>query len=432
LRYEGCPGLWHSLLWLAQKVFHVPYSGLGAIGAVCAAGGAALVLLRAPFPRPLRWLLLFSYYMVYQYAVIARPYVLLPLLAFASATFFKDTKHPERITIALALLANVSVHGTILAACIGAAYLWQAAGVWAELDEGVRGRYVLCVSALVLVFLFLLAVLKPTPDVEAMHEVRERTLPAVGSTAWHGLNGAFFDYAPLTLTWLALVGAWCWMVRGAKALLLPVLILAMAVFYGFYGWVHHQGTIFIAAIAGLWILWPTSQDGKAFSARRRWTHQAMVAGLTCLLGYQAWNAAVVVRNDYRYPYCGAEDAAKFLKSVGADRRPIFGYLYGMVALEAYFDHNIQGNRPTAHFHHGAPFSGVSLDPAELEIYAPEYVVLPCWYDPDTAFRTVFEPFMHAAGYSLVHISDGYLLSKRGWDIRQVYFIYRRNSASLAP
>ena len=60
LRYEGCPGLWHSLLWLAQRLFHVPYSGLGVIGLVCATAGAALLLLRAPFPRYVRWLLVFS------------------------------------------------------------------------------------------------------------------------------------------------------------------------------------------------------------------------------------------------------------------------------------------------------------------------------------------------------------------------------------
>src|SRR6266568_1116976 len=29
LCYEGTPGLWHTILWIAQHVFHMPYSGLG-------------------------------------------------------------------------------------------------------------------------------------------------------------------------------------------------------------------------------------------------------------------------------------------------------------------------------------------------------------------------------------------------------------------
>ena len=427
LRYEGTPGLWHSLLWTAQRLFHVPYSGLGVIGLLCAAAGTALLLLLAPFPRHVRWLLAFSYYMVYQYAVIARPYVLLPLLAFAAAFYFKEIKRPERIAIALALLANVSLHGVLLATCIGAAYLLQGIRHWDDLDHRVRRRYVLSTGAMLLVFLAIFAVLKPPSDVAALRQVEAKALSGVCLSAWQGINAAFFEFAPLTLTWLVLIGAWCCMRKGVNALLTPILVLVLGVFYGLYGAPHHQGTIFIAAITGLWIAWPTAEETKAFSARESWTHRALVIGFVCLLGFQAWNAAAVIRNDYRYPYCGAEDAAKFLKSVGADRRPIMGYGYAMVAVQAYFDHNIQVNRPTAYFHHGGAFARASTDQmAELKKYAADYAVVPCWDDCETAFRSDIEPFMHAGGYSLVHFSDGHLFDKRGWDVRQAYLIYHRN------
>ena len=32
LRYEGSPGLWHLILWIAQHVFHAPYAALGPLG----------------------------------------------------------------------------------------------------------------------------------------------------------------------------------------------------------------------------------------------------------------------------------------------------------------------------------------------------------------------------------------------------------------
>ncbi len=86
LRYEGSPGLWHTILWIAQHVFHANYNALGYIGAACAVGGAALLIFKAPFPRYIRWPLAFTYFMVYQYAVIARQYNLLPVLAFAAAS----------------------------------------------------------------------------------------------------------------------------------------------------------------------------------------------------------------------------------------------------------------------------------------------------------------------------------------------------------
>ncbi len=97
----------------------------------------------------------------------------------------------------------------------------------------------------------------------------------------------------------------------------------------------------------------------------------------------------------------------------------------ITAVEAYFDHNIQANRPTAYFHHGDPFLTVSGDQlaADLARYAPEYFVLPCWDESEVQAN---DAFLQANGYSLVHRSKGYLLHKRSWVLRQDYFIYHRN------
>jgi hypothetical protein len=408
---------------MAQRLFHVPYSGLGVIGLLCAIGGVALMLLRAPFPRYVRWPLAFSYFMVYQYAVIARPYVLFPLLAFAAAILFKDTKHPERITFILILLANLTLHGLLLAACIGLAYVWQAVRHWSDLDERVRGRYVLSVGGMLLVFLFLAAVLYPPPDVVALNAVKAKTLSDVCSGLWQGINGAFFDYTPLTIVWLALTGGWCFLRRKANALLLPMMVLVLGAFYGLYGLGQHQGTIFIAAITGFWIAWPTTEDEKTLSVQARWTHQALVVALVCLLGYQTWNAAVAIRNDYLYPYSGAEDAAKFLKSVGADHRPTLGYLSLISGIQAYFDHNILLNYPQAYYHFGLS----NLWPIrDIETYAPDYVIFSCQGECELLDKNLYGPSMRANGYSLVHVSDGYLFFKRSMEKSEGFLIYHRN------
>src|SRR5579862_3599461 len=140
LRYEGSPGLWHTILWVAQHLFHARYNALGYIGMAGATAGVALLIFKAPFPRYIRWPLAFTYFMVYQYAVIARPYTLMPLLAFAAALLCKDLEHPERMTVVLVLLANLSLHGTILAGCFGLAYLIDAYKAWSTLDAQVRKR----------------------------------------------------------------------------------------------------------------------------------------------------------------------------------------------------------------------------------------------------------------------------------------------------
>jgi len=427
LRYEGSPGLWHTILWVAQRVFHARYDSIGYIGAVCALAGVALVLFKAPFPRPLRWMLVFTYFMVYQYAVIARPYTLVPLLAFAAATLFKDIRHPERITVVLVLLANISLHGTIIAGCLGLAYLIDGIKSWATLEERLRRRYVLCVAAMAFTFLFLFVILKPTPDVEEFvlkrdpakyHIVEPPKLARVEAI----LSGAFLDYSLPSAVFYLLAGAWCFTRRRLLTFALPTALLIL-LYTRVHGFAHHHGTLFVAAIMGLWIAWPTAEEQQAFTIGERRATQGVIALLVCLFGINIWDAAVAIRHDYLYPYSGAEDAANYLRSVGAVGQPIFGYMYGVAGVQAYFDHNILSNLSTTYYHHGEPLQGRILDWEQISAASPEYLIIHS-LDPDTDYRIV-NAALNSQGYKLVHLSDGYLFYKRSVYERQAYLIYRR-------
>jgi hypothetical protein len=427
LRYEGTPGLWHTILWVAQRVFHARYDSLGYIGAVCALAGVALVLFKAPFPRPLRWMLVFTYFMVYQYAVIARPYTLVPLPAFAAAILFKDIRHPEQITVVLVLLANVSLHGTIIAGCLGLAYLVDGIKSWATLEERVRRRYVMCVTAMAFTFLFLFMIRKPTPDVEVFavkkdpakyNVVEPPKLAKVESI----LSGAFLDYSLPSGVFLLLTGAWCFIRRRLLPFALPAVLLIL-LYTQVRGAGHHHGTLFVAAIVGLWIAWPTAEEQQAFTIGERRATQGVIALLACLFGLNIWDAAAAIRNDYRYPYSGAEDAANYLRSVGAVGKPIFGYMYGVAGVQAYFDHNILSNLSTTYYHHGEPLQGRILDWEQISAARPEYLIIHSLY-PDLDYRIV-NASLNSQGYKLVHLSDGYLFYKRSVYERQAYLIYRR-------
>ena len=439
LRYEGSPGLWHTILWAAQHVFHAKYDAIGYIGMAGATAGTALLILKAPFPRVIRWPLAFTYCIIYQYAVIARPYTLLPLLAFAAAILFKDIRHPERMTLVLVLLANLSLHGTILAGCFGSAYLIEALRSWRTLERGVQARYQICVAAMALTFLFLFIILKPTPDVEVFVKKKEiAQLPPevqrqVAATSLQKmgavLSGAFFDYRVPSVLLVALTGIWCFMRRKFLTFVLPV--GGMIALYSFaHGDPHHHGTVFIAVITALWIAWPTAEECRTFGDRELWAARGTVFLLLCLSAVNIWDAAVVIRHEYLYPYSGAEDAARYLKSVGADRGSIFGLDYGLVGVQAHFGHNILANTPTAYFHHGLPFHGTSVSTDELQRANPEYLVI-CSRYPEYD-EVQYLPQLAARGYELAHFSDGYYLYKRTVFIREAYFILRRTRAPGAP
>ena len=433
LRYEGSPGLWHTILYTAQHVFHMRYDSLGYLGAAFAIAGAAVLIFKAPFPRYIRWPLAFTYVMVYQYAVIARPYTMLPLLCFLAAICFKDVTRPVRMTVVLVLLANTSFHGTALAACFGLLYLAEAIKSWKTLNVALRHRFIICGAAMALTFLFILIILKPTPDIEEfaiksglakLSEAERIQLNKITPTlkVTNIISGAFLDFFLPSVIWIALLAAWFATRRRLLVFLLPVGSM-IALYSVIHGAAHHHGTAFVAAITALWIAWPTDSERLALSRPNSLAMHGVLALLVCLCIVNIWDAAVVIKREYLYPYCGAEDAAKYIRAVGADQSPMFGMLFGVVGVQAYFDHNILANVPTSYFHHGLPLTGAVLNIEELERVRPEYVVAYS-NDPELMVKTGV-PQLTTRGYEVVHFSDGYYLYKRAVFEREVYFIFRR-------
>jgi len=431
LRYEGSPGLWHTILWVAQHVFHAGYGALGYIGAAFAVAGAAVLFYCAPFPRYVRWPLAFTYVMVYQYAVIARPYTMLPLLAFLAARFFKELRHPQRITAVLALLSLLTIHGVILAGCIGVAFAVQGSKEWRTFCAGLKRSYLICASTMLCVLLFLFVILRPTPDVEEIalrNQVAaapawvQAQFPTLGTKLTAVISGAFLDwFVPSLLFWALFVA---WTLGRRRSIVFAMSTGLLIAFYGVvHGAAHHHGTVFVAAITGLWIAWPDEARSGEVPHAPRYELRIVEALLLVLVGVNIWDSVVVIEREYLYPYCGADDAANYLRSVGADRGPVFGLLFGVVAVQAHFDHNVFINNPTAYFHHGLPLPTTTLDVELLGLVKPAYVVAYS-NDPQQMVATGV-PELTARGYELEHFSDGYYLYKRSVFEREVYFIFRR-------
>ena len=119
IRYEGSPGLWHSLMWLLARL-HFSYVGMHWASGVIALAGVVVFLRWSPFPAILRILFPLGFWLAYQDAVVARSYVLFAVVAFPAAAVLRrasrdglSRKDVFWLAVLLGLMANVSVHGFI-------------------------------------------------------------------------------------------------------------------------------------------------------------------------------------------------------------------------------------------------------------------------------------------------------------------------------
>ncbi len=118
--YEGSPVLWHLLLMPLAKL-GVSVVALQVTSYVLAVSAAALLIRFGPFSLLQKVLILLSYPFLYEYAVIARSYILGIVLLFVVATLWKQReKYPWWLALSIVGLANVSLFSLWIAICLAA------------------------------------------------------------------------------------------------------------------------------------------------------------------------------------------------------------------------------------------------------------------------------------------------------------------------
>jgi len=432
LRFEGHPGLWHSILWVSIHVFHMPYAGIGYLGATFAIAGLAVLIFLAPFPRPMSYLVASSFFLLYQYAAVARSYVLLPLLAFLSAYFLRQgMRKLIWFAVALSLLAHVSVHGAVIAIALASLFLLQHYGQWPTLDSGDK-RNVLAAAGLFAFSLVMLVIIlfPPRAQTVAMADASSLTFSQHWQKAFGGLVGAVYNNTWLAAAILLLIGVWCYGRRGLSVFLIAV--GGLTLIYGFLrGVQQHQGLMLIAILVALWSVWPTEQEKAAAPANFQILHSGLVTTLFLLFCLQTYWSACAMINDWRGPYCGAGDLAAYIKSTHLEDQ-CYAYNYWEVGVQPYFDHNIfpnLGDRNAPSFFHESEDFRENV--GDLSAWKLRKADPPCvlhtaivWDRGSMDRMNMFATYMNEKGYSLVHVSQGFTFYKDTPGENHVYALYR--------
>ena len=117
--YEGHPPLWHLIL-KCFSYFNVPVEyGIKIPNLLFMFAAVWLLIFKSPFPKSVRLVLPFTYFIFYQYSIISRPYSIFCFALFLAAYLYKTKdEHPFKFMGALALLCLSSAYGMVFTAGI--------------------------------------------------------------------------------------------------------------------------------------------------------------------------------------------------------------------------------------------------------------------------------------------------------------------------
>ena len=361
LRYEGAPGLWHFLLWVLVRA-GVSYSGLHWICGGIALAGVSVLMLASPLPRYLRLVFPFTFFLLFQYAVVARNYVLAPMLLFGVAALWK--RRPVLVALLLGLLANVALHAAVISGGLAVVYALQYRGRRRELLPG----------AALLAGLYGLAMWTAWPPHDLVMPPRPHGLgPMLVAVISAGVWSICEPWILSIPFWIAMV--FCFRARRSLVYLLPVALMVT-----FCGLVQtsfwHVGLLVPLLVSLVWITWPPASERPT---------RGEVAGrvaLVVMLGTQLlWSAHALIYDHVR-AYSPDPAAAQFLQPLVRNHARIAVTFVGdprkegffSVGLLPYFDHNIYMNLERPFWDWSGRHTAETQFPAALRSH-PEVIVV---------------------------------------------------------
>jgi hypothetical protein len=281
-RYEGSPPLWHLLLRPLALLTHRP-EAMQLLQAALAIVSFFLLCRFAPFSRREKVLLLFNYYLLFEYGTVCRQYLLGALLLGIACAFFPrgGRERPWVFILSLVGAALTSVYGLILAAAMAAAF-WGARALAARrVPSGAPGPrwHPLPLAVLLAGLAGAAASMLPAPDAlyapaDGWHFAWDPE--RLARLACEFTNAHFllprpdgFFWIPAWLTDLGgpqrcaialampLFAGTAWLLRRVPAALIFYLAgaggLLAFVYLKYLGFTRHAGFLFLALFFGCWL-----------------------------------------------------------------------------------------------------------------------------------------------------------------------------------
>ena len=324
LHFDGHPGLWHVILKIFQ-LFGLPYSKMYIIPIIFSTLGIIIFEYKSKYPLIIKILFPFTYFIFYQYTIVARGYCLLfPLLCLIACIWNDKFKKPYIFTALLILLSNTEAYTYLFSGMLFLLFIYEL--LKNKYDVKKYLPYII-----ILIITFILTPLYVYP---------------LSSTTFHPSSSFYFisdsfitPYhtdinIKIILTVILILYLLIIYYKNKKIkdlIILSLLLLPVILFYIFFYYnIWHLGILFLLFIFILWI--QNNMKNKYIT---------LFLIITCII--QCYYTYKSVAYDYLYNYSGAKDTANFISEYDYNNLKIYGVGFNAVAINAYFDNNIYSN-----------------------------------------------------------------------------------------
>ncbi len=350
--YEGHPALWHLMLLLPAKL-GFPYEfSLGLFSYVAILLSGWLILFHSSFPKIVKCLLPFHYFVFYQNGVVSRPYGYMTLaLMLMALTFKKRNEHPWRFMLSMAFLCALSGYGIVIAGGVALAWTLEicAEKQW-KLKPSllIKDGRVISLGALLLLALILIVQIMPRSNTFAFSIERANPvwkcmlysffamipdasllniLECEGMPRFSALDPSQFCIA-IVLGIIFLIAVYfCSTKRNRSYFFIPYLFFALFTGVVYFS-AHHMGISISLIVFWFWVAFEDDKRGKAGQAifeRLKLSEKdanslkkvGVLLALIPIVMPVIWTA-VASLNDIRYDYFNSRGTTKFLKNHGME------------------------------------------------------------------------------------------------------------------
>ena len=336
-RYEGIPPVWPFFLFGLSRLTANPAS-MQVVQFLVNVSACYLILRFAPFERWQRYLLCFSYYLLFEFGQIVRAYSMVPLLLLGVLTAAIHLNHHRKWVIAagITLIGLTSLYGLILALALAIHFfILEETVTWKKITSA---SVVLGLTAVVLLLMRLPAdgyrrewitnfslerffkviyipiwALFPIPALR--YDFWETNIIANWILTQRGHLG-FQVALAVTLVLACFLFFLRKILQGLPKRALFIFFftlsaIALIGYFKFYGSPRHWGYIFLALVATLWV-------GAPFLQQRAKIYLTIFLLLHAVLGIHAWATDLV------YVFSPAKEAALFIQKSDCSRYPLAG------------------------------------------------------------------------------------------------------------